>query len=187
MPTCRTPPLARHSEPTAWARPNTRRKSPSLSRCSSIHSSIVDNQVGAPFPAPHRPIVRVNDRAGAAEAAIQKDVCGSVGDGRRMRPNQPSMSMGESVVDERGRGFGGKALALIARHDAVGDLDHSGGVRRTLESRTADDATTLAMDHEKPVTPRIGAGGIPQCGEPTGRHFIRYVTRAEAIGRGQAE
>src|SRR3989442_13650092 len=95
--------------------------------------------------------------------------------------------MGEGKTDERGCGFGGIALALIARHDAVGDLDHSGGVRRTLESRTTDDATTLAMDHEKPVNPRIRAGGIPQCGEPTGRHLVRYVTRTEAIGRGHAQ
>src|SRR3989442_6326914 len=77
MPTCRTPPLAPHTEPTAWARPNTRWKSPSLTWCSSIHPLLVDNQVGAPFPAPHRPILRVNDRAGAAEATLEEDACGA--------------------------------------------------------------------------------------------------------------
>src|SRR5688572_23287740 len=104
-----------------------------------------------------------------------------------MRPNQPNVLTREGKADERGCSFGRVALALTARYDAVGDFNRAGGVRRTFESRTADDATAVAMNHEEPVAPRIRAGGTPQGGEPIGRYVIRYEKLSEAVGRGQAQ
>src|SRR3989441_4386031 len=125
-------------------------------------------ELRAPFPAPYWSIVRVNDRADVAEAALQKHPCGRVRLWPGVRPNQPHPSTGKGKGDQRGGGLGRIAAPLEAGHDAVSDLDDSCGVGRTFESRTADYGAAFAMDYEKPVAPRIWARRASQCRQPIG-------------------
>src|SRR5713101_98945 len=104
-----------------------------------------------------------------------------------MRPNQANVLTGEGEPDEGARRLGRIATPLSAWHDAVGDLDHAGVVRRALESRAADHPAALAIDHEEPVAPYVRAMRIPQGREPIGGDLIRYVKRPQVIGPTQTQ
>src|SRR5207237_10284101 len=75
-------------------------------------------------------------------------------------------------------------MALEARHDAVGDLDHPVRVRRTLEPGAADHGSRVTMHHEKAVAPRIRLGRAAQHVEPVLGYVARYVEPVEPSAAG---
>src|SRR3989442_6034185 len=89
-------------------------------------------ELRAPFPAPYWSIVRVNDRADVAEAALQKHPCGRVRLWPGVRPNQPHSSTDKGKGDQRVAGLRPKAPPLAARHDTVTGLHGSCAARLAL-------------------------------------------------------
>src|SRR5437588_2710820 len=103
-----------------------------------------------------------------------------------MRPNQSHVPTRERKADECGCRLRRKPLALEPRYDAIGNLDHARGVRRTLESRTTDHGPSRAIDDEEPVMPRIRPAGLPERGKPIGRYVVGYIELSEALSPGHA-
>src|SRR3989442_2586776 len=133
------------------------------------------------FPPPYGAIIRINNRVGVTEAAFQENARRSVRCREGMRPNEPDVFMREGKTHERTCSFSRVAIPLTTRHDAVGDLNHAGGVGRAFEPGATDYATVSALHYEKPVAPRIWVGGRMQCGEPLRRHVSRYEKAPQAV------
>ncbi len=132
----------------------------------------------ASFPPPDRAILGIDDRTDVHEAAFREDARGRIRLWERVGPDRAHTGLAAREVNQRAGGLGGVAPPLARRHDAIGDLHHTVGIRLTLESRAADDLPAGLLDDEKAVAPGIRAPAllrdIAQRLEPLRRDLPRY-------------
>lgn len=115
---------------------------------------LIDDMLAA-FPSPHGTVLRINDIVRVTKAALQQNMSGGIRHRQRVSPNQPDVTRPKGEAHQRSRSLGRVPSALEGRNDAVGDLDHSAGIRGALESRASDYQTPFTLDDEKPMAPRI--------------------------------
>ena len=93
----------------------------------------------------------------------------------------------ERQGDECRGGLGGVTAALVARDDAIRNLDDAVRVGRTFEARRADHQSGVDELDSKAVNPRVSARRRTHHLDPRGRDVVRLIKVAKALGKSQAK